>query len=164
MSGRVSTRAFAVLLLFLGACAIQLAPAYDKQIVQGLESTSEAVMIQYAAVGEGSEKSKFSKMEPKYNELIGKLDALRMLSQSRYVPAYPTRGLFRRFNPDANVKASEQYQAPSIRAIEGMVRTLSELRDDHRDKGLKKLNVAASKNQFEIYLDQALTYERALER
>lgn len=164
MTNRVPARAFAILLLFLSACAIQLAPSYDKQIVEGLESTSEAALVQYAAVSGGADTSTYPATEPTYNELIGKLDALKMLTQSRYVPAFPTRGLFRRFNPDANVKASESFEAPSTTAIEGMIDTLTKLRDDHKTKGLKPGNVKASKNQFETFLDQALTYERALER
>ena len=164
MSSRAPARAFAILLLFLSACAVQLAPAYDKQIVEGLQSTSEAALVQFAAVSDGSDASAFAAMEPQYNQLIGKLETLKILSQSRYVPAFPTKGLFHRFDPDANVKASEGNEAPSTAALQGMVDTLAALRDKHKSAGLTKTYVQASKGQFEIYLDQALTYEKALER
>lgn len=158
------TGIFGFVMLALSACAIQLAPAYDKQIVEGLQASSEAALVHYANVSQGAKASDFPKQEEEYNKLIGKLDAIRVLSQSRYVPAFPTRGLFRRFNPTANVAASETNQAPSTTAIAEMVNTLTALRDKHRDDGLTKGFVKASKNQFETFLDQAMTYERALER
>lgn len=164
MTSRVPARAFAVLLLFLSACMVQLAPAFDKQIVDGLQSTSEAALVQYAAVSDGPDAPAFAAMEPQYNQLIGKLETLKVLSQSRYVPAFPTTGLFRRFDADANVKASEGNEAPSTAAIQGMVDTLVALRDKHKAGPLTKAYVQTSKGQFEIYLDQALTYEKALER
>ena len=163
MSSRLRASIFSLFFL-LSACAIQLAPAFDQRIVDDLRTTSEAALVQYAAVGDGSDKAEFPEMEDDYNQLIGKLDAVRLMSQSRYFPASPTRGLFRRFNPDANVKQSENYEAPSVRSLTGLVSTLTALRDKHRDDGLTRSYVAASKNQFETYLDQAMTYERALER
>ena len=163
MSGRLRASIF-TFFLFLSACTIQLAPAFDQRIVDDLQAASEAALVQYATVSGGSDKSKFPEMEDDYNQLIGKLDAVRLMSQSRYFPASPTRGLFRRFDPVANIKKSEDYEAPSVRSLTGMVTTLTALRDKHHDAGLTRGYVATSKNQFETYLDQAMTYERALER
>ncbi len=141
-----------------------LAPAYDKNIVDGLQQSAEASLIQYAALAAGAPKDSFSENQEKYNALIGKFDALRVLTQSRYFPVWSLKGPLRRFSANDNVKASENFESPSTVAIIGIVTTLSGLRDKHRSAGLNPTYVAASKNQFETYLDQALTYEKALER
>ncbi len=154
----------ALVALLLSACMANLAPAYDKNIVEGLEEAAETSLVQYAALSGGATTASFSSSEDKYNALIGKFDTLRVLSDSRFFPVWSLKGPLRRYSAADNVKASQGFESPSTVAIEGTVRTLSALRDKHRNAGVNPLYAATSKNQFEIYLDQALTFEKALER
>ncbi len=45
-----------------------------------------------------------------------------------------------------------------------MIKTMEKMRDTDKSQGITRTEVAAFKGQIEISLDQALTYEKALER
>jgi hypothetical protein len=53
---------------------------------------------------------------------------------------------------------------PSVAPVDLMSRTIVKMRDTDSEQGVTAIEVAAFKQQIAISMDQALTYEKALER
>jgi hypothetical protein len=68
------------------ACTIQLAPAYDPALVNGIRAVNSDIMQLYATTGMGVDKATFPDRVDEYNRIIGAVDALALESQSRPVP------------------------------------------------------------------------------
>lgn len=68
------------------ACTIQLAPAYDPALVNGIRAVNSDIMQLYATTGMGVDKATFPDRVEEYNRIIGAVDALALESQSRPVP------------------------------------------------------------------------------
>ena len=68
------------------ACTIQLAPAYDPALVNGIRAVNSDSMQLYATTGMGVDKATFPDRVDEYNRIIGAVDALALESQSRPVP------------------------------------------------------------------------------
>jgi hypothetical protein len=152
-------------LVLVTGCAIRLAPNYDKTIIDSLNSANVEVMELFASTSGGVSKETFLEREGKYNKLIGVLDALRLQSSTRPVPRSLLSQVFAS-GPDINSKLEDikVLEAPSTDSIKLMVNTLTKMRDVDKKQGLTSVEVSAFKGQFEISMDQALTYEKALER
>ena len=73
-------------ILAITACTIQLAPAYDPALVNGIRSANNDIMQLYATTGMGVDKTTFPQRVDEYNRIIGAVDALALESQSRPVP------------------------------------------------------------------------------
>jgi hypothetical protein len=158
--------AFAAIFLVFGlaGCAIQVAPAFDRTIVQGLTDANEEAMILFASVSSGSSANSFPARKPVYDSLIGRFDALRLLASSRPRPTPPS--LFAKAST-AITKVSEidlLSEAPSIPAIAKIVELLTRMRDTDQSRGLTPVITELFKGDFEIEMQSALTYEKALER
>jgi hypothetical protein len=72
--------------LLNAACTIQLAPAYDRALVEGIRDANNDIMQLYATTGMGVDQKSFGQRVDQYNKVIGKVDALALQSQSRPVP------------------------------------------------------------------------------
>ena len=116
----------------LSGCAIRLAPDYDRSIVDGLETSSEEAMTLFASVSEGVTSSSFSKREPTYNGLLGKLDALRLTAAARPSPQSIQGSTF---FPAAQ-QLPTQLNTPTPDVLNTLVRTLSSMRSTDRSRGL----------------------------
>lgn len=68
------------------ACTIQLAPVYDQALVSGIRLVNSDIMELYATTGMGVDQSTFPKRIDQYNKIIGRVDALKLQSQSRPIP------------------------------------------------------------------------------
>jgi hypothetical protein len=155
---------FATWLLVAG-CAIRLAPNYDQTVIDGLTAANIEAMELFAATSGGVSKESFPAREDKYNSLVGALDALRLQSSTRPVPRPVLAQVFSP-GPKTNFKREDvaMLDAPSTDSIKLMVNTFTKMRDTDKLQGLTALEVSAFKGQFEISMDQALTYEKALQR
>ncbi|WP_017776872.1 hypothetical protein [Paraburkholderia kururiensis] len=80
-----------VIVLVFSACTIQLAPAYDPTLLDGIQGVNGDIMKLYATTGMGVDKATFAGRQDQYNRIIGTVDALALQSQSRPVPDSATR-------------------------------------------------------------------------
>ena len=154
-----------VSLLQTVGCAIKLAPSYDKTVVDGLTSVNEELMTFFASVSSGTNASDFDQRKPTYDRLVGKLGAIKIQSAARPVPRSQLDQIFGSAR-DVSVSPQElrRSEPPSVPAIDLMIKTMEKMRDTDQLQGVSAIEVSAFKGQIEISLDQALTYEKALER
>lgn len=151
------------LLLVLAGCATQLVPLYDKAIVDGLTRVNVDTMEMMAAASAGTSKETFSQREARYNRIIGNFDALALQAAARPAPANNIPEMVKKMAARRGIAAPEQV-IPSSVAFGEIVKTITKMRDTDRKQGVTVMEVQAFKGQTLIYLDQALTYEAALER
>lgn len=151
---------------FVGGCAVKLAPDYDRTIVEGLGKANEEIMTLFASVSAGTEKATFkTEREATYNQIIGKLDALRLQVDARPTPRPYILQIFGiGKSTDKEPDDIEVLNAPTSDVLKTMAGTLVKMRDTDREKGISSGLVEGFKRSVEISMDQALTYEKALER
>jgi hypothetical protein len=150
--------------LILSACAIKLAPAYDKTVVEGLGALNEQMMTLFASVSGGTQAASFDRRQEAYNTIIGKLDAIKIQSDARPVPPSNFSQIFGGGGRPASPDDVTQLRAPTGDILTTMINTMTKMRDTDRKQGLTPFEVSAFKNNIVISMDQALTYEKALER
>ncbi len=136
-------RSAVLLLLFLGGCAIHLVPDYDQMLVNGLAAANEQTETLFATLSSGT-STPFVQRQPAYDAVIGRFDAVRIEAMAR--PSPP----------------GSQAPTPSILAT--IVAKMTRLRNEDRAGTLSPILVGLAKNSYELSLEQALTYERALQR
>jgi len=156
--------AFCVSLL---GCTTQLAPPYDKAVVDGLNAANTEAMTLLAEVSNGTDKGTFPKREDKYNTLIGKLDALAVSAGARPMPSNNVTELINRKLEKRGVTQPLQEDdatPPSAHAIRKIAETFERMRDHDMKAGLKPGDAKAFKGQVVVYFDQAITYENFLKR
>jgi hypothetical protein len=152
--------------LFLVGCATQLAPPYDKVVVDGLNGANTATMTFLAATSAGTDKATFSAREAQYNALIGRLEALAIEAGARPMPKNKITDLVNKLleKRGAQPLADDDETPPSAHAIKRIAETLTKMRDTDRKQGVTAYEVQAFKGQCVVYFDQALTYENFLQR
>jgi hypothetical protein len=157
--------ALIVVAIVHAGCALRLAPNYDRSIVDGLARANEESMTLFASLVSGAPKDSFTKREPIYDELIGKFDALRLQAQVRPAPQVSApAALLLGNNPQAQRQIAEAAAAPTAAILATLIRTMTMMRETDRKQGLQPILVQSFKREFEISMQQALTYEKALER
>lgn len=143
-------------------CSVQLAPSYTPDLVDGLSKVNTQAMTFFASVKHGTTADKFFIREGRYNSLIGQLDALKTQSDARPEPSsflsqviggYPEPG-----------EGIAKFDTPTGDVIQTMSDALTKMKETDRKQGLTGMEVAAFRGVIVISMDQALTYERALER
>ena len=153
-----------LLLIFTASCTTQLAPDYDKTIVDGLIQSNTEMMEFFASIVDGTKPQNFTDREKTYIKLIGKFDALALQAGARPIPSNEiTKKITQRFE-DRGLTIDDDGKGPSATAMTKIAETLQKCRDTDKKQGVTRLEVAAFKGQASIYMDQALTYEQFLER
>nr|WP_315486702.1 hypothetical protein [uncultured Undibacterium sp.] len=152
--------------LFLVGCATQLAPAYDKNVVEGLNSSSIDAMTLFAAISSGTKAQNFATRADRYANLIGRLDALALAAGARPLPKNKVTDSINQFleKRGTAVLSDDDATPPSAHAIRQISVTLSKMRDTDQKQGITAYEVIAFKGQASIYFDQAITYENFLQR
>lgn len=150
-------------LFLLVGCATQLAPLYDRALVDGLTSINADTLELISAASDGTTKDSFPSREPKYNKVIGKLDALALQAGARPTPSNNITEAVKKIG-SRNASGSPGQVVPSSTAIQEISKTIVKMRDTDKKQGVTGFEVQAFKGQVLIYMDQALTYEAALER
>jgi hypothetical protein len=150
----------------LAACQINLAPSYDKAVVDGLARASEESLTLLAEASGGTSAGTFPSRAKAYNQLIGKLEALALAAGARPMPKNKATEAVNRALEKRGAQPLEDDEAtpPSAHAIAKVAETLAKMRDTDRKQGVTALEVEAFKGQVRIYLDQAITYENFLQR
>ncbi len=161
---RILLTTFACVIL-LAACTVRLAPDFDRGILNGLIKANEQTLVHFAAVSAGVTSGTFQKREATYNGLIGQFDAVRVQVLSRPTPRPMIAkllgiGVSQGSRPDE----IEILEAPTAQILETVIDTLTVMRDTDGDNGLTPRKVEGFKRSYETSIDQALTYEKALER
>lgn len=167
-SSRSPPRSLIALLLIglaLAGCGIRLAPSYDRAIVDGLTRANEETMTLFASLAAGAPKNTFAAREPSYGALIGRFEALRLEAQVRPLPqtSIPVALVFGN-NPQTQQRIAEATTAPTPDILATIIRTITTMREADRKQGLLPIVVQGFKQEFTISMQQALTYEKALER
>lgn len=154
------------LCLFLSACATQLAPEYDEALLEGLNDASAEVMTLFASASGGTTANTFPAREDRYNNLIGRLDAMVIAAGARPVPQNRVTDTINRLLEARGHQPLENDDAtpPSAHAIQRVSETLAKMRDTDKRQGVTALEVQAFRGQAVIYFDQAITYENFLQR
>jgi hypothetical protein len=153
-------------IVVISGCATQLAPAYDKLVVDGLAIATTDVMTLLAKADQGTSGSTFAGREDHYNTLIGKFDSLAIQAGSRPVPKSRAPDSINRVLEKRGVPPMQDDDAtpPSAHSASKVVTTLTTMRNKDRQAGLTALEVRLFRNQIVTYLDQAVTYENFLQR
>jgi hypothetical protein len=145
----------------LSGCALRLAPEYSASIVDGLEGVNRDVMVFFAAVETGTSAGTFGARRDAYADLIGRVDALRLTAIAR--PAPTSGGLGLGVIP-RSVEEIDVLDTPTPAVLETMIASLQAMRNRDQASGLPALVIQGYKREVEISMDQALTYEKALQR
>jgi hypothetical protein len=161
---RQRTGMLVALLAMLAGCAIQLAPLYDKALVDGLTSANADTMELMASAADGTTKDTFPARESKYSRVIGRLDALAVQAAARPVPTNNVSEAVKKIVGVRGAAGDASQIIPSSTALQEISKTVAKMRDTDKKQGVTALEVQAFRGQVLIYMDQALTYEAALER
>ena len=154
---------FAVLLL-ASACVTQLAPDYDRALVERLNSTNVGLMEFFASTSSGTRVTSFGERKPTYDSLIGRLNALVIQARSRPIPENSVTEKVNAALEKRGVQIVDDGDTPTATALEKISETMVKMRDTDLKQGVTPFEVAAFKGQVSIYMDQAMTYENYLER
>jgi hypothetical protein len=166
MTAGLVRRAVVLWAVVLAACTVQLAPAYDQALAEGLDATNTQALTLFASLENGSPASEFGGYEQRYAELIGRFEALRQRALTRQVPPLARRLSSLRIaqsfcnsenDPTACVNAS-----PS--SLQEVLSLLRRMRDRHRSSGIEGDTVAVFRASYDVAIAQALTVENALRR
>lgn len=152
----------------LSGCAVKLAPEFDKAIFEGLTKANEEALTLFASVSAGASKGTYSKRQAAYDGVIGKLDAVRLQIGSRVAPESPAllAEILRRTSLPRSASGADATlpAVPSQGSLDRMIQTVTSMRNVDRQFGLSPMLVVGYKMRFEISMEQALTYEKALNR
>lgn len=166
--GRLLRYAGIGLLFFFANCTVSLAPKFDQGIVDNLSASSAQIFQLLAEASTGTMRAEFPLRAEKYNSLIGTAEALMLQVNARPVPDNKTvekiitKANERLTKRGISTLTSVGGIAPSATALEQIIANLTKMRDTDQKQGLKALEVQAFKNNIQLYLDQALTYEKFL--
>jgi hypothetical protein len=153
-----------IVALLFAACATQLAPSYDKALVDGMASTNKEVMSLFATASSGTSSDTFQARENNYNKAIGSVDALEIQAKARPLPKTKVVEIVNKHLAQRGLPPLTDDQIPSATALHKVSETITKMRDTDKKQGLTGIEVTAFKGQATIYLDQAITYESFLQR
>jgi hypothetical protein len=153
---------------------MQLAPAPDPSLNDGIRALNVDIMNLYAITGGGVTKGTCSRRLPQYNRIIGNADALALQSQNRPVPDSATRdkiinALRDRMSADARALGQASDGAtPTITgsafALTEISRSIRSLRKSDCEHGLSEYLVTLNRQQVQHFMSEALFYEYMLQR
>ena len=155
----------ALVLLSLAGCLTQLAPDYDKAIVDGITSVDEEALTLFATVEAGTKSGSFAERKESYDKVIGKLDSLRLLVSTRPIPARHNAAvaIVKQLPGAENIDPAD-FSAPTFHFVEHMSAIVTEMRDRDKRIGLRTEIVDLYRSEFEFEMVNTLTYEKALQR
>ncbi|MCV6587157.1 MAG: hypothetical protein OIF47_16645 [Marinibacterium sp.] len=153
------------LFVLLASCTVSLLPPYDGSLVARLNELNQDTMTLFAGVGADRGAGQFPKYETQYNTAIGGFEAARQQAEIRELPPLGRRlGNSERLSgicPGGNFDACLQ-TTPD--ALELIVETLTDMRDQHRARGLSDRFYDAYREEYVQSITSALSVEAALER
>lgn len=153
----------------ISSCTIKLSPSYDQNIVDNLSSASNEVYELLSQVGGGTTAANFNSREEKYNKIIGRFQSLVLHINARPMPS---NSKISKAIEKANAGLSSRgigtisvgTVAPSSSALAQVVKNLEAMKTDDKTSGLTTTEISAFKGFIDLYLDQAVTYEKFLNK
>jgi hypothetical protein len=126
-------------------------------------------MTLFASMPSGAPKATYAKRDTAYNTIIGNLDAVRLQIQARLNPSPPAIVAAVMARPATSSSAIADAQkamtdVPSLGSVETMKHTMDVMRNTDSRRGLSPMLVDGFRRRFEISMEQALVYEKALNR
>ena len=160
---------FLNILLIAASCAVSLTPRFDQGIIDNLSTTSTEVFQLLSEVSEGTTNADFNKREEQYNQVIGKLEALALQINARPVPDNKTVDkIISKANSSLQKKGttliSADQTAPSATALKNVTANVVKMKQTDKLQGITATEALAFKNNIQLFFDQALTYERFLNK
>jgi hypothetical protein len=151
-------------MLSLTGCKTQLAPEYDKAIVESLTANTQNLMFFLATIEDGgTTPATYTDRATSYYTLIGAFDALALQAKARPVPDnVATEKINELLQSKGSDPLSSEY--PSAFAFTKISETLKKMKETDQKNGIKPFALQAFKGQILIFLDQAITYESFLKR
>ena len=155
-------------LFFLAACTVQLVPAFDAELVKGLNDANEKSQVLFSALSDGPSKDSFDTYKDDYNAIIGKFKALRIRAEARDVPSEAKRLASVLGQSDALQKAcgtdASACISSSPASMRAVINTLEQMKKAHAEIGLSGGLVMGFVQQYEIDFSQSLFIETSLQR
>jgi hypothetical protein len=147
------------------SCAVQLAPAYDVKIYDGIIALNNDAQVFFAAAENGLKKSTFDKTEPTYNELIGTLNSLIIQLDARPVPESKMLDkINEKLKKEGKAPFNFSENLPTRNALQIILDRMVNLKTNHAKRDVKAIEISTAKQAFNIAIDQAITFESHLER
>lgn len=152
--------------LAMSGCAAKLVPDYEKALVDELTKANQDAMTLFAAVSTGAPKATFPKRESAYNSAIGEFNAISIQLATRPVPQVSpvVVQILTVVQGKADLNGTQLTAPPSIASVQAIVGTLTTMRDTDKAQGLHPMLVDGFRREYEISIEQALAYEKNLER
>jgi len=152
----------------MSGCMVQLAPAYDASIVGGVQGANQDIQLLFAQIGADADVSTFPARKPQYDKIVGELGAAELQIRARPIPngkAITKAAAALAKLHVANVTVDPGFTAyPSARAVHDLQDTIQHMEGFDAKSGLHGAAILAFKNQADVFLTQALTYENYLKR
>lgn len=171
---------------FLSGCMISLVPDYDAAVVDGLQRTHEKTMILFTSIASDERKgdadappkevfrrsiATFPTHAKSYDEIIGTFAALKTRADARIVPPLTQKVVARLAEKNwlkqlcgTEDRSISSCVNPTPRTIDNIIRTISGLKNSHKNLGLGYNDIAIFRNEYITFTEQALTVENALKR
>ncbi len=154
--------------LFLLSCKVQLAPSYDELLIKDINETYKNTYIFFASLEDSITLKSYESRLAIYSKLIGQYNALHIRSQARPVPNKKAEVkvynvLANKFDHDTIFNEVDDVY-PSAHAFKAISKSLTELRNQDSNSGIHLDVLTLLKNEIDIYMDQAITYENHLKR
>jgi hypothetical protein len=166
MMPAICRRAALLWVFVLAACTIQLAPAYDQALVEGLDQANTETLTLFVSLEDGSPSSKFGDYEQRYASVIGRFEALVQRARMRQIPPLATR--LSRLGPIQSICTSANDPTACVNtspaALDEVLVQIRGMRTRHRSSGLAPDLVVNFRNAYNTAIAQALTVENALKR
>lgn len=149
----------------LAGCATQLAPTYDSQVVVGLNDLNKQSLVYFEEMSGDVSSIPYKDVEDSYNELIGATESLITQSDARPTP---DNKAVKKINEMLAKKDQAIWdpnnKLPSTEALRTIAEDYRLLKDMHKDGSINDIKFSLRKNSIVLSLDQAITFEYALER
>jgi hypothetical protein len=159
---------FIALVFCLGSCAVSLAPRYEQAIVDDLSIVSSEIFQLTASLSPKASTSDFSKRESDYNKVIGRIEALEFQIKARPIPKNKqVEGIINKVNEHLKAKGINTLInvndiSPSATALKNLRENIEKMKEVDQQQGITKTELKVFKGFIELYLDQALTFEKYL--
>lgn len=153
------------LLLVLGACTVQLAPAYDEFIDTSLADLNKSVAAFIAGIpADGYAQTSFDNHQRFYADTLGQIQALKTRAAARPVPEPAVIQWFG-LGEEAKNAVGVGDQLPTVESLGIVADRIIKLRERHNGaNGLSQTYAERTGEQIQIALRNAITYELALKR
>jgi hypothetical protein len=158
----------AISVFFLISCTVTQTPRSDKAIIDSLSTSSTEVYQLLSAASSGTTQDGFTLRAERYDNIIGKVEALKLQVNARPMPRNEMlnkivlRANTRLAQTGGGALISTMGKAPSAGALEEIIANLIKMRDTDKKQGVTADEVRLIKGNINLYLSQALTYEKAL--